>query len=86
MEIKLNTSSVGGTGANRPVAKQRPTAAAGELVPFPATAALERDLRNTPEVRPEKVAAAKKLVASADYPPAETLDRVADLMAKHLKP
>ena len=37
-------------------------------------------------VRLEKLARAQQLVADAKYPPAEVLDSVAKLLAKHLRP
>lgn len=37
-------------------------------------------------VRLEKLARAQQLVADAKYPPAEVLESVAELLAKHLRP
>lgn len=85
MEINLN-SNVGPvpkpTGP-RPTA--RPANAEFVAAEFSQTAALESALRVTPEVRPEVVARAKRLIADVQYPPAETIRQLASLLAMHVR-
>ena len=51
---------------------------------FDRTQALEQSLKDTSQVRPEKVAQASALVADASYPSDETLSRMAGLLAQHI--
>lgn len=51
---------------------------------FERTQSLEQSLKDTSQVRPEKVARATALVADANYPSDETLNRMAGLLATHL--
>ena len=48
-------------------------------------AELMRALDEIPAVRPARVAQAKALLAQPDYPGDKSLERVADLLADHLK-
>ncbi len=50
-----------------------------------AAAALKRD-DVAPAARADKVARARELIASPDYPPQEVLQSVAGLLARHLGP
>jgi len=43
-------------------------------------------LKNISDVRPEKVAYAKSLVADAQYPPDDVMDRIAVLLATNVNP
>lgn len=52
-----------------------------EGVEFAGTAALQRALEATPDVRPEAVARGQELVKSDQYPPSETMQRLARLFA-----
>lgn len=45
---------------------------------------MESALRATPEVRPEVVARARRLIADIQYPPAETIRQLASLFAMHV--
>jgi hypothetical protein len=42
-------------------------------------------LQDIPLVRPDKVAQAKALGSVTSYPPADLLDRIATLLAVHMK-
>jgi hypothetical protein len=80
MEIKPSNSY-----SQIPPAEARPvrravqeTTEGGE---FAGTAALQRALDATPDVRPEAVARGQALAKSDQYPPAETMQRLARLFA-----
>jgi len=81
MEIKLdlNAGRVAAVGASTPAA--RATEAPGEKSDFREAAALERALKATPDVRPDVVEEAKRVVGEPDYPPRETLQKIATLLA-----
>ena len=51
---------------------------------FRAAAALERALETRPDVRPERVEAARLLVGQPTYPPRETIQKIASLLAMKL--
>lgn len=55
---------------------------AGSLEDVAAAALQREDI--APSVRSDKVARARELIASADYPPKEVLQSVASLLATHL--
>lgn len=84
MDIKFNPSQPTESAANKPVTRSR-AAAAPETVPFEQVQSLERSVKELPLVRPEKVAQARALVADVQYPPMETLDRIASLLALHMQ-
>lgn len=48
---------------------------------FDNSRALEARLRDVPDVRPDKVAQAKHLVGDPEYPPRETIQKIAALLA-----
>lgn len=85
MEIEFNPVRPAVTGAGQPVARREAAPAVQADAPFKRAAALEDSLREIPLVRPEKVAHARSLVADVKYPPEETLDRIANLLALHIK-
>jgi len=53
---------------------------------FRAAAALERALKTQPDVRPDRVEAGRWLVGQPTYPPRETIQKIASLLAMHLNP
>ena len=82
MEIKLNTNldSVArlnniSTKASRPV--DRPAA----TTEFGSSQALEAQLRALPDVRQEKLKQAQDYIGNPAYPPRETIQRLAALLA-----
>jgi hypothetical protein len=83
MEIHFNPNlpPVGRTSSDRPAIKQ-----AGETsdASFPAAAALEQALRALPEHRGSVVEPARLLVRDAHYPPQETIQKIAALLASYL--
>jgi hypothetical protein len=83
MEIYLNTK----TGppervqsADRTAHAAKPDAPQGE---FSHAAALKLALSQAPEVRPEVVARARKVVSEAPYPPTEIIQKISHLLAMH---
>ena len=78
-----HSRSVTGAGSLpvAPVARRE-----GNPVDLDSTETLHRLLQETPDVRPEVVARGKALLADPSYPSKETLQRVAELLARHLKP
>ena len=54
-------------------------------VDFAASGKLVEQLKNTPEVRADKIAAAKALVNDPNYPDEATLRSVANNLAAHIK-
>jgi hypothetical protein len=86
MEINLNPNRIplpelGGST----VARQGSSPAAPDSVSFSPAASLGTSLQDIPLVRPEKVAQAKALGSVTSYPPADLLDRIATLLAVHMK-
>jgi hypothetical protein len=45
---------------------------------------LAQSLHNTPEVRPQAVERAQTLMTQAAYPPTEVIQRIANVLARHL--
>jgi hypothetical protein len=86
MEIKLNTNieSVGRVAGSQPKKLEAKTE---EQTPsFDRSEALNDALRQTPDVRSEVVANAKKAVGNSSYPPSETIRKIAVLLAKNIDP
>jgi archaellum component FlaG (FlaF/FlaG flagellin family) len=88
MEVDFNTGRNPITGASqsivRPPAAAPVTESTDTTMPFERTQSLEQSLKDTSQVRPEKVAQASALIADPNYPSDETLNRMAGLLAKHL--
>lgn len=84
MEIEFNPVRAAAAGAGQPVARREAAPAVSGDVPFERAVALEQALKEIPLVRPEKVEHARSLVADVKYPPEETLDRLANLLAIHM--
>jgi len=84
MEIEFNPGRVPKAEPSQPVA--RPSATPGaDQTSFQVSAALQDKLKSMSTVRPEKVAQAKALLTDAQYPPGYVLDRIAVLLAIHVK-
>ena len=84
MEIDFNPGRVPKVEPSQTAARPNATAPADETS-FPGSAALQAKLKNISDVRPEKVAYAKGLVADSQYPPDDVLDRIAVLLAINVK-
>ena len=84
MEIKLNANigAVRFERANSSKPQSAPFAA--DSTQFEAADSLNRSLAATLEVRADAVARAQGLISGVAYPPAETISRIAVLLAMHL--
>ena len=85
MEIEFNPARTPAPGAGQPVGRRDAAPAVRADQPFERAAALEQALKDIPLVRPEKVEHARALVADTKYPPEEMLDRIANLLALHMR-
>lgn len=56
----------------------------GDGTSFERSAALNRSLAGTPEVRREVVERARRLIEDTSYPPPEAINKIADLLAMKL--
>ena len=85
MEVKANQNV---DIAQRVIANQtkpRPAAAGSDTASFTRVAALDEALHATPTMRPEAVARAKELISDVLYPPADTINGIATLLALKLE-
>ena len=57
---------------------------AEDVASFPDTKRLTEAIAQTPDVRADKVARARELVKQSDYPPAEMVRKIGNLIAGHL--
>jgi hypothetical protein len=82
MEIKLNVSvdSVARVSSTRPKAS-RPIDSDTALSAFENSRALEARLEQLPDVRPGKLETGRRAVGDPAYPPRETIQRIATLLA-----
>ena len=82
MEIKLNRNidSVARVVNTQPKAS-RPIDSDSALSAFENSRALEARLEQLPDVRPEKLEMGRRLVGDPAYPPRETIQRIAALLA-----
>ncbi len=85
MEIDFNPSRIPKPDVGQPVTRPSDTSAVSKAADSPAPASLQSKLNDLPLVRPEKVAQASALVSNSDYPPGYIVDRIASLLALHLK-
>lgn len=84
MEIKLNSNidsvaRMQNIRSNVPREVQNGT----EIPVFENSKALEKQLKDLPEVRTEKLERARSLVGHPQYPPSETMNGLANLLAVH---
>jgi hypothetical protein len=85
MEIKLNRNIDSVTRVVSTSAKaSRPIAADSALSAFENSRALEARLGAIPDVRPEVVETGRRLVGDPAYPPRETIQRIATLLAMEM--
>ena len=84
MQIDFNTNRIANSGLNKPIHRQEGTPSSTDTTSFTAAAALNAQLNDVPAVRTDKVALAKSLIKDPDYPPAELLDKVANLMSQNI--
>jgi hypothetical protein len=85
MEIKLNRNIDSVTRVASTSAKaSRPIGANSPLSVFENSRALEARLGEIPDVRPEVVQTGRRLVGDPAYPPRETIQRIATLLAMEM--
>ena len=85
MHIEFNPSRPTGPGASQSVTRRTPEVADSEAASFEQTRALEQKLSQVPDSRPDQVDRARALVADVQYPPQEMMNRIASLLALHIK-
>jgi len=85
MEVDFNPGRSPITDSSQPVVRRETSAPATDnTMSFDQTTSLQQTLRDTSQVRPEKVAQASALVADPSYPSDDVLDRLAGLLAQHI--
>ena len=86
MEVNFNPIRSFMSGASQAMSRKGPSSVAGNTVPTAdPSVSLKTSPTTSPPVRSEKVAQASALVADGDYPPDGDLNRMADLLSKHLQ-
>ena len=83
MEIKLYTTvdSVARVNNNTPAKASRPIDSDSDVSVFETSRALEARLKDLPDVRVDKLDDGKRLIGDPEYPPRETIRRIAALLA-----
>ena len=84
MEINLNPGRVPDPPAAQPAARKGAAPAANSGT-FEQSQALERNLKNTSDIRPDKIAQVRAVLNDVQYPPDALLDGIANLLAVHFK-
>ena len=82
MEVNLNVKSAGPAVANvAPQTRVKTLSGNSDAPQFSAAAALNESFGETPDIRPEAVDKARRLISQSSYPPAETVKKIAVLLA-----
>ena len=84
MEINSNINMAGVGRSFSPRHTNSAQKAGEDAAAFSSSYALEQALTATPEVRSEAVERARNLIADVKYPPKETLNKIANLLAMNL--
>lgn len=84
MEIELNPGQHAKIGTNPQTVRRQPRAELQKTMSFEQTNTLERSLKSTPQVRPDKVAHAVALAKDGNYPSDAQLSRLAGMLASRL--
>jgi hypothetical protein len=85
MEVDFNPGRSPIIGVNQPVVRREPSATATDnTMSFDQTSSLQQSLKDSAQIRPEKVAQATALAADASYPSDDVLNRMAGLLAQHI--
>ena len=85
MEINFNPNRIANTPATPPAAASRAPATSGDSVSLDKTSALKTAINDISLVRPEKVDAARSLVADSGFPPDHMLKAIASLIAEKMQ-
>jgi len=86
MEIEFNTGRIPQAESSQPVTRRDAAPAASDAVSFSTSDSLKSQLSSMSTVRPEQVARGKELVSDTHYPPDYVMNRIATLLAIHIKP
>lgn len=84
MEVKANNNVDVAQRVIVSQTKPRPARLESDTTSFYRVAALDEALQATPSSRPEAVARAKELLSDVLYPPADTIEGIATLLALKL--
>jgi len=84
IESNYNAGAVQRTPPSTPAAKTAKPAVHAPA--FQDAEKLNAALKNTPDVRADKVERAKELVSQIQWPPAEVINRISKLVAMHYTP
>ena len=84
MEINSNLNPGGLRQSSASTPSARAPLPVRDQVAFPAAAGLNQALQQTPDNRAAIVERAQMLAADPSYPPLETINRIANLLAIHL--
>ncbi len=84
MEINVSTDMMPLTHVVSPKSSQPSKAEAADSAAFASADRLDHTLRQTADVRPERVSRAQELLGDAAYPPAAVFRSIAALLAMHL--
>ena len=85
MEVELNPGRIMNSGMNQPVQRQEATQPVENTMSFERIQALETNLKETAQIRPEAVARASALVSDPNYPSDNLLNKVAGVLAKNIQ-
>jgi hypothetical protein len=86
MEIEFNPSRVPMPESSQPVVRQSTaSSAASDPASFPTASSLQTKLNDIPLVRQDKMDSVAPLVSDSTYPPGYLVDRIAALLALHIK-
>jgi hypothetical protein len=84
MEVNLNTNIATVSQRPGPSTKPLPKSGGTDNVQFSQSAGLNQALSSSPEVRSSAIDRAQHLIGDVEYPPPETIRRIAALLAMHL--
>ena len=85
MVIEFNTSRIPSGSPSQPTARPSAAPSATDQASFSGTDSINDQMSTLSTVRPDKVAAARDLVADGNYPSDNDLSRMAGLLATHLQ-
>lgn len=82
IDTRSTTGAVGRVDANHPATEKRKVAL--DHATFEQAEALNDDYRREPDVRADVVSKAKELVSETQWPPPETIRKIASLLAMEI--
>lgn len=81
MEVKANINIDASPRVGVNPARRQTVSARADTVSFQKVEALDQALQATPPVRTEEIARARDLIGDVKYPPADTINSIAALLA-----